>query len=66
MEGSSLKPGTKVRSTVQTMFGAVRLGDIVTIVRSVILGGSLYIVEGPHGQATLYVDEFEALEDSDS
>lgn len=57
-----LKAGTKVRSTVETLFGTVKPGDVVTIVRSCILGGGLYIVDASDGQATLSVDEFTVLE----
>lgn len=61
----TLRPGTKVRSKVETMFGTVKPGDVVTIVRASGYGTGLYVVDAPGGRATLGEDEFEVIEETE-
>lgn len=62
----TLKPGTKVRSKVTTMFGTVKDGDVVTIVRPFAYWTGLYIVDAPRGRATLGEIEFDVLNENET
>lgn len=62
-----LKSGTKVRSKVETLFGTIRPGDVVTIIGHSGFGEDFYEVHALSGSScTLSVRDFTVLGDSEA